>query len=79
MRVKVKYFAILREATNLGEEIIECSCKTPGELFSFLKNKYHFPVDITQIKAAVNDEYAPWDKPLENSDTVVFIPPVSGG
>ena len=79
MNIKIKYFAAMRECVGRSEESLECECLNPRELFSFLKEKYHFDLDESHIKVAVNDEYADFTKSLSNSDTVTFIPPIAGG
>lgn len=33
----------------------------------------------SRVAAAVNEEYASWDRVLRHGDVVTFIPPVSGG
>lgn len=79
MKIKVKYFAAMRESIGVNEEFIDCNFSTPLELFKFLKEKYRFEFEQINIKVAINDEYADFSKALSELDTVVFIPPVSGG
>ena len=79
MKIKVKYFAAMREAIGTSEEIIDCEFSTPSDLFTFLKEKYRFKLDESNIKVAINDEYAEFTRQLSERDTVVFIPPVAGG
>jgi len=31
------------------------------------------------LRVAVNEEFSDWQRPLEDGDRVVFIPPVAGG
>ncbi|MBL8995676.1 MAG: MoaD/ThiS family protein [Spirochaetia bacterium] len=75
----LEYFAVLREKRGLGKEDITSSAKTPRELYAELSVKYHFSLPEKEVKVAVNDEFSDWNKPLQNGDRVVFIPPVSGG
>ena len=79
MKIKVKYFAAIREAIGINEEFIDGNCSTPLELFEFLKEKYRFEFEESNIKVAINDEYAEFTQPLSELDTIVFIPPVAGG
>ena len=79
MQLKVKYFAALRDATEISEESIETNSKTANELFNELHSKYNFNVDKEQIKVAINENYTSFDTTLNNNDIVVFIPPVAGG
>ena len=79
MKVKVKYFALIRELVGVSEEIIEVDVSTPSEVFSFLKEKHSFEFEESNLKVAINDEYANFSQTLSEMDTVVFIPPVAGG
>ena len=81
MKVKVKFFAILRERVGAGEitkEIAEGS--TVADLWAALKRDYPklAPVE-TRLLYAVNQNYVKPDQMLKERDEVVFIPPVSGG
>ncbi len=81
MKVKVKFFAILRERVGAGEitkEIREGS--TVGDLWEALKRDFPklAPVE-TRLLFAVNRDYVGSDYLLKERDEVVFVPPVSGG
>ncbi|MBT3980812.1 MAG: MoaD/ThiS family protein [Bacteriovoracaceae bacterium] len=79
MKIKVKYFAMLRASAGKSEEELETTASTPSELFGELKERYNFKIDHHHLKVAINESYAPFDQSLCESDTVVFIPPVAGG
>ncbi len=81
MKVKVKFFAILRERAGTGEitkEIREGS--TVRELWEALQQDYPklAPVEM-RLLYAVNRDYVSSDYLLKERDEVVFVPPVSGG
>jgi len=81
MKVRIKFFAILRERVGSGEitkEIREGS--TIGELWEGLKKEYPklAPVEM-RLLYAVNQNYVSADHVLKEKDEVVFVPPVSGG
>jgi molybdopterin converting factor subunit 1 len=81
MKVKIKFFAILRERIGSGEitkEIKEGS--TVAELWEVLRRDYPklAPVD-TRLLYAVNQNYVNRDHVLKDHDEIVFVPPVSGG
>lgn len=81
MKVKIKFFAILRERVGTGEitkEIKEGS--TVAELWEALRRDYPklAPVE-TRLLYAVNQNYVNRDHILKDQDEVVFVPPVSGG
>ena len=81
MRVKVKFFAILRERVGSGEitkEIRDGS--TVAELWEALKAEYpNLSPVTTRLLYAVNQNYVSADCVLNERDEVVFVPPVSGG
>ena len=79
MKIKVKYFASMREATGVSEEIIDTNALTPSQVFSFIKEKYNFSFEESHLKVALNEEYADFNSSLSELDTIVFIPPVAGG
>ncbi len=81
MKVKVKFFAILRERVGKGEitkEIEEGS--TVAELWEALKTDYPDLLPVTtRLLYAVNQNYVSPGHVLNERDEVVFVPPVSGG
>ena len=81
MKVKVKFFAVLRErvgASEITREIGEGS--TVGELWQALKRDYPKLAPInTTLLYAVNRDYVSTSRVLQDDDEVVFVPPVSGG
>ncbi len=81
MKVKVKFFAILRERVGKGEitkEIRDGS--TVAELWESLRVEYpNLSPVATRLLYAVNQDYVGADHVLKERDEVVFVPPVSGG
>jgi MoaD family protein len=77
-RIRVGYFAILREHTGRGSEEVETDARTAADLFRQLDDRYRFP-RLASLRVAVNDEFRDWDAGLTDGDSVVFIPPVAGG
>jgi len=77
-RLRIEYFAILRERSGIDSEELETEAATPAELFEELAERYDFP-DAARLKVAVNEEFSEWQSPLADGDLVVFIPPVAGG
>ena len=78
MRVRVDYFAILRERAGRTHETVSTDAATPRELYRQLAPHRDLPAD-TGLKVAVNDEFRSWDSALADGDRVVFVPPVAGG
>lgn len=80
-RVEVLFFGRLRELTGITQEQTEIS---QGATLSDLFNCYatRFPTLAafrSSLVASRNQEFAAWDTPLADNDTVAFLPPVSGG
>lgn len=78
-RIKVQYYALLREQAGRREENLETAAGTPRELYEELKTRYPFSLAPEMLRVAVNAEFADWGRPLSDGDAVVFIPPVAGG
>ena len=77
--IKVIYFAVLRDLSKKKEELLSVDPgTTPQSLYDILQEKYSFP-DQNTFKVAINDNFTEWNEPLSQHDTVVFIPPVTGG
>jgi molybdopterin converting factor subunit 1 len=77
-KLRIEYFAILRERAGVDGEELDTEAGTPAELFAELSERYPFP-EPDQLKVAVNDEFSDWQAKLSDGDSVVFIPPVAGG
>jgi molybdopterin converting factor small subunit len=79
IKIKIIYFAGLREVVELDEEIIVLpKGALPSDAQKLLNEKYDLNID-TNLKVAINDQFSDWDKELSNGDRLVFIPPVTGG
>ena len=81
MKVKVKFFAILRERTGTAETTKEIQQgSTIGQLWEALQQDFpKLAVPGIRLLYAVNQNYVTPDYVLRESDEVVFVPPVSGG
>ena len=78
-RLKIQYFALLREQAGVSEETLDSSAATPADLYPELLARHGFTLPRELLKVAVNGEFADWTHPLLAGDAVVFIPPVAGG
>ena len=78
--IQVKYFSSLRDSSKKSEEslTIEKPIKA-SQIFDELNERYQFPLDRSYIKVAINETYRDWDTLLYGGETLVFIPPVTGG
>jgi molybdopterin-guanine dinucleotide biosynthesis protein A len=78
-RIKVQYYAILREQAGRSDESIVTGAHTPRDLYNELKARYPFSLAPEMLRVAVNAEFGEWSQRLADGDSVVFIPPVAGG
>lgn len=81
MKVRVKFFAILRERAGSAAVTRELAAgSTVADLWRELQKDYP-KLDVPGIRMlyAVNQNYVNLDQRLNDQDEVVFIPPVSGG
>jgi molybdenum cofactor guanylyltransferase len=78
-RIKVQYYAILREQAGRSDESVLTAAHTPRELYNELKSRYPFSLAPEMLRVAVNAEFGDWSQRLADGDSVVFIPPVAGG
>lgn len=79
MQIHLTYFASLRERRGTDHETIEVTSSSLRNLYRSLDSAYGFSYTEENIRPAVNDEIAHWERPLADGDRVVFISPVSGG
>lgn len=80
MRVRVLFFGILRELAGLPER--EMSLEggaTVAELVAQCETLLPGTAIWPSIATAVNQEYAPRSRALNEGDVVALLPPVSGG
>jgi sulfur-carrier protein len=83
--MRVLYFAWVRQRVGVAEEevapppevrdvaglIAWLAARSPGHAAAFAQSK--------QIRAAVNQDFAPPDWPVGPGDEIAFFPPVTGG
>ena len=81
--MKIKYFAWIKDITNLEEEEINSNrIKNLDELKIFIIEKYpdlnkHMNKEI--LRFAINQEYVIKNINLSDNDEIAIFPPVSGG
>ncbi|HEX9036600.1 MAG TPA: molybdopterin converting factor subunit 1 [Ktedonobacterales bacterium] len=81
MRVRIRYFASLREAAGMAEETLDLpDGVTVGQARALVAERSHaLAVALPPCMAAINQRYVPVDAPLTENDELVFIPPLGGG
>ena len=78
-RIRVLFFAVLREQSGRGEEWRTTTASTPAMLYDELRATYAFTLAREYLRVAIDDRFVAWDAPLIGGETVVYIPPVAGG
>jgi molybdopterin synthase sulfur carrier subunit len=77
MKVRVRFFASLRERLGCSETSLDVPAGvTVGDIWSQATNG--MAVSDNAL-AAINMEYASFDRQIADGDEVAFFPPVSGG
>jgi len=82
MRVRVLYFAILKDLFRRDQEEIELAAGTTvaGLLQALRERGVESAGRVwSSMAVAVNQEYASVDSVLQDGDEVALLPPVSGG
>ena len=85
MKVKVLFFAALREQLGTAAEEIElpAGVTSVAGLRSHLKARggafENALAESKLVRMAVNQEMASPTKPIKNGDEIAFFPPVTGG
>ena len=80
MQITIRLFASLRE--EVGEETVEVELGNPATvdaLLSAFSAAYPQARSVGQAIVAVNQEVATREAPVEASDKIALLPPVSGG
>lgn len=78
-RIRVQYYALLREQAGRSDEVVSTRARTPRELYEELRARHPFTLPPELLRVAVNTEFGDWLQPLVDDDAIVFIPPVAGG
>ena len=81
MRVRVRFFAGLREAVGRPELQLDLpEGATPEDVWREIASAYPAIAGRRpSLTAAVNRRYSAFDSVLGEGDEIVFVPPVSGG
>ena len=78
MKIRINYFASLREEVGYSEKSIESDAisLSAEDVWTLATGQEVFP---NKILVAVNQEYVKLDAMVVDGDVVAFFPPVTGG
>jgi molybdopterin synthase sulfur carrier subunit len=83
VRIRVRYFAWLRERVGAPAEEVETAAATVGALVDELeaRDEAHALAfaDLSAVRVAVDEELADFTAPLAGVREVAFFPPMTGG
>jgi molybdopterin synthase sulfur carrier subunit len=82
MRVRILYFAGLREAVGIAEEALDLpdGVRTVAALADHLAARHPaYAARRAHVRIARNEAFAGDDEALAGGDVVALIPPVAGG
>lgn len=82
MRVKVLYFAAIRDLLHVAEEEHElpAGVDSVGEFAAWIERAHpELAGRMSSVRIARNEEFATADQRLADGDTLALIPPVAGG
>lgn len=81
--MRVLYFSWLRERVGTAEEEVDTAARTVRDLVLDLaaRDERHAAAfgDLRAVRAAVDQQMADLDTPLDGAREVAFFPPVTGG
>jgi sulfur-carrier protein len=81
MKIRLLFFAVLRDITGRSEDILELPAGARAiDVWQRLRDEHPALRDYIQPPMiAVNETYVSADEPLRDGDELAFIPPVAGG
>jgi molybdopterin converting factor subunit 1 len=81
MRIRVRYFASIKEWTGLKEEILDLPEGSTAEDLKEEVQRIHNKLDLQEgtILVAVNGGFVEPNRQLKQDDEAALFPPVSGG
>jgi molybdopterin converting factor subunit 1 len=81
MKVRLLFFAVLRDIAGTGETELDLPDGTTAQaVWESLRSRHpQLAGYATAPMTAINEEYASADAVLREGDDLAFIPPVAGG
>jgi MoaE-MoaD fusion protein len=81
MKIRLLFFAVLRDIAGRSEDVVELPVGTrAGDVWLRLRDQHAALRDYVQPPMiAVNESYVGAEELLSDGDELAFIPPVAGG
>ncbi len=83
MALDILYFAWVREGVGIGQERVQppAGLATVGDLVAWLAEREGFELlaDRAKLRAAIDQQFVPFDAPITGAREVAIFPPVTGG
>lgn len=80
MKVRLLYFAVLRDIAGKRDDVVEVPEGTrAADVWRRFREEHRELRDYAQPMTAINESYADADQLLRDGDELAFIPPVAGG
>jgi molybdopterin synthase sulfur carrier subunit len=79
MRVRLLYFASLRDAAGCDEDKLDVASMSLAQLYENARIRHGFAFPQERLRVARNGAFAHWNEVIVDGDEIAFIPPVSGG
>lgn len=80
MRVRLLFFAVLRDVTGKRDDLLELPDGTrAADVWRRLRDEHGALHGVAQPMTAINESYADPEQVLRDGDELAFIPPVAGG
>ena len=79
IRLKLLYFASLRDAAGVPDEEFDTEAADLAALYDGLRARHGFALPRERLRVAMDGAFCSWDAPVREGAEIAFIPPVSGG
>ena len=76
MHVKLLAFAQAADALGFRERLVECG---PNDSPRAIMARIDSDFSTENLRVALDEEYAEWDRAIGDAREIALIPPVSGG
>ncbi len=79
MKITARYFAQLADLAGKPDESFELEHDSPEQLYTELRERYHFPLRFEEVQVAINHQLSSHHSQLREGDEIAFLPPMTGG